>query len=228
MNASAVPRKLSDWEARWATYDEPTYQSVIQAIQPDDIVLDIGAGDLRLAYRMAAICRAVIAIEMQPALLRARAHSPARIRPDNLTVMVGDARLLEFPKDITTGVLLMRHCTHYQLYATKLKQAGARRLITNARWRMDVEVVDLLAPALPFVLARPGWFACDCGAIGFKCGPVEAIKPETMLATTQVRNCPTCDPHAVSPSYTNNPAENLGTIQPSSFDNVLNKKEKNN
>ena len=75
MNTLASDEKLNDWEARWAPYDEPTYQTVLQAIRPDDLVLDIGAGDLRLACRMAAVCRGVIAIERQPALLRAQAAS---------------------------------------------------------------------------------------------------------------------------------------------------------
>ena len=122
MNTLASDEKLDDWEARWAPYDEPTYQAVLQAIQPDDLVLDIGAGDLRLACRMAAICRGVIAIERQPALLRAQAASPGRIHPDNLTVLVGDARQLEFPQGITAGVLLMRHCTHYQYYACQAEK----------------------------------------------------------------------------------------------------------
>ncbi len=58
MPQSLVPgtlRDLDPWEARWAPYDEATYAAVLAAIRPDDVVLDIGAGDLRLARRMAQI-----------------------------------------------------------------------------------------------------------------------------------------------------------------------------
>ncbi|MCZ7670623.1 MAG: hypothetical protein M5U34_27465 [Chloroflexi bacterium] len=37
----------SEWERMWSPYDEMTYPTaVLQHIQPDDVVLDIGAGDL--------------------------------------------------------------------------------------------------------------------------------------------------------------------------------------
>ena len=182
-----------DWEASWAPYDEATYKSVLSQIRPDDIVLDIGAGDLRLARRMAAICRRVYAIEIQPALIR-RSPGRARLDPHNLFVLQGDARRLEFPRDVTVGVLLMRHCTHYNLYARKLKQSGAQRLLTNARWRMDVESVLLQAQPLPYREAGPGWYACGCGTVGFKCHSIDSLSPEAMATTTEVVNCPSCNP----------------------------------
>jgi glycerol kinase len=47
--------QLDCWEQLWAPYDESTYQAVLAAIGPEDILLEIGAGDLRLAIRAAAI-----------------------------------------------------------------------------------------------------------------------------------------------------------------------------
>ncbi len=69
--------------------------------------------------------------------------------PANLIPICADARVLDFPSGITAGVLLMRHCTNFRLYAEKLQKAGAARLITNARWRMDVESMNLLAQRKP-------------------------------------------------------------------------------
>jgi hypothetical protein len=63
----------------------------------------------------------------------------------NLVVIHGDARYVAFPNGITTAVLLMRHCTHFDLYVKKLQAVGCRTLITNARWRSGVEVIDLHA-----------------------------------------------------------------------------------
>ncbi|MGE5252023.1 MAG: class I SAM-dependent methyltransferase [Bacteroidota bacterium] len=190
-----MPSHLSAaaWEAMFAPYDARTYQDVLDLLGPHDVVLDIGAGDLRLSRRMAGIACRVHAVEVDRSILQAGLDSPALL-PDNLSVVCADARTLEFPSGITAGVLLMRHCTHFGLYAGKLRTAGAARLITNARWRMDVESVDLLAGRTPFREARMGWYACLCGAAGFKEGPAEQWSPEMDRVQTEVIDCPQCTP----------------------------------
>lgn len=182
----------ADWERMWAPYDEGTYSAVLACIRPDDVVLDIGAGDLRLALRMAAVARRVYAIEIQPGLLAQAGLNRIRPRPANLGVLCGDARRLPFPPGLTVGVLLMRHCRHFSLYAGQLQAAGARRLITNARWRMGVEAIDLCAPRLPFDRLDLGWYACWCGASGFKPGPPERLTPDLASAVHEVSGCPDC------------------------------------
>jgi hypothetical protein len=177
---------LDDWETRWAPYDEPTYQTALSYVQPHDIVLDIGAGDLRLTRRMAAIARHVFAIEMQPDLL-----AKQKPLPDNLTVLCADARCIPWPIGITLGVLLMRHCTRVGLYVARLRAAGCRRLITNARWGMGVELMDL-GPRLPWPAVELGWYACSCGQTGFVPGPLEQLTEERLDQVTEVENCPAC------------------------------------
>jgi hypothetical protein len=86
----------------------------------------------------------------------------------------------------------MRHCTHFDLYVQKLQVASCNRLITNARWGSGVEVIDLHAPRLPFDELDIGWYACLCGAAGFKTGPLELLRAETMSSVTEVRKCPHC------------------------------------
>ena len=73
---------MAEWEMCWSPYDEPTYAAVLSTLSPTDVVLDIGAGDLRLARRMAAVVRQVIAWEIQPNLLE---RSTALPLPANLT-----------------------------------------------------------------------------------------------------------------------------------------------
>jgi hypothetical protein len=177
---------LDEWETRWAAYDEPTYQAVLRQIQPDDRVLDIGAGDLRLTRRMAERAKHVYAIELQPALLANQTPLPA-----NLSLICGDARRVRWPAGITVGVLLMRHCTQVGLYAARLRALGCQRLITNARWRLDVEVVDL-ANRLPWTKVDLGWYACICGQTGFKPGPPAQFTYERMDAIAEVETCPAC------------------------------------
>jgi hypothetical protein len=98
---------------------------------------------------------------------------------------------MPWPKGVTLGVLLMRHCTHFGLYVARLRKVGCRRLITNARWRMAVELVDL-GPRLAWNEADFGWYACTCGQIGFVPGPVELLTPDRMEQVAEVEECPTC------------------------------------
>jgi len=178
-----------NWETLWAPYDQPTYALVLKELKPSDIVLDIGAGDLRLTKQMATYVNRVYAIEIDSRLV---IH--ARFEPlSNLILIEGDALTLTFPTDITCGILLMRHCTHYAAYAAKLKQAGATRLITNARWHMSVETVDLFVPRLTYAQIHFGWYACQCGTIGFKPGLAEAVTSENIETVNEVRDCPACD-----------------------------------
>lgn len=176
------------WEAAFAPYDEATYQAALARLQPADVVLDIGAGDLRFARRAAGRVRRIIAIERRWELL-----TGGPPRPANLDVICGDARRLAFPAGVTVGVLLMRHCRHFAEYAERLRAAGAQRLITNARWGMDVEEVRLGEPRLSFAAAAGGWYACQCGAVGFAPGPADAADGERVV---EVQACPACRPAA--------------------------------
>lgn len=184
---------LSDaaWEAMYAPYDQQTYQAVLDQLESSDIVLDIGAGDLRLTRQMAQIVRNVYAIERNARVLDL-AYATRSPLPGNISRLCADARVLEFPAGITTGVLMMRHCTCFPLYVHKLRDAGATRLITNARWRMDVEVVNLMSQPTPYAQTVTGWYACVCGGTGFKEGPVEGWSFKMDQEIHQVSGCPRC------------------------------------
>ncbi len=184
---------LSDaaWEATYAPYDQPTYQAVLQLLKPEDIVLDIGAGDLQFSRQMALIVNKVYAVEINNLVLQQGLASCDPL-PDNLIPICADARAFAFPSDITVGVLLMRHCTHFRLYSEKLRVPGARRLITNARWHMSVEAVDLQAERISFLDIGMGWYACLCGTIGFKAGPAEQWSNEIDRVIHEVVDCVQC------------------------------------
>jgi hypothetical protein len=192
MPAGMFQPDMLDWETIWAPYDEGTYQDVLVQIYPYDIVLDIGAGDLRLALRMASLCERVYAIELQEQLLKEARKQSNQQLPENLIFFQADARSMPFPDSVTTGVLLMRHCTHFKLYADKLKAVGAGRLITNARWRSGIEVIPLQSERMPYADLNLGWYACWCGAAGFKPGPLHLLSPELESQTHEVLACPQC------------------------------------
>lgn len=179
------------WEAMYAPYDQPTYQAVLDQIESDDVILDIGAGDLRLTRQIARIARKVYAVEINAQVLD-QAYASRDPLPANLIPIHADARTLDFPLDTTTGVLMMRHCTCFRLYAARSRNAGAKRLITNARWRLGVEVVDLLVQRRSFNEIGMGWYACLCGGTGFKEGSAQGWSTEMDQVTNEVSDCPWC------------------------------------
>lgn len=179
------------WEAMYAPYDQATYLRVLDQLGPDDVILDIGAGDLRLARQMAQVAQRVYAVEINPQVLH-RSDFSREPLPANLISICGDARELDFPPDITTGVLLMRHCTCFSLYVEKLQNAGARRLFTNARWRMSLETIDLHVHRRSVTDIGMGWYACLCGKTGFKEGPAEHWTLEMDKIVHEVSSCPAC------------------------------------
>ena len=87
----------------------------------------------------------------------------------------------------------MRHCTreHFAEYVRRLKAVGCKRLITNARWRMGVEMIDLQS-ARPYNAERMGWYACQCGAVGFTPGDPDRITDELLRDVAEVSDCPAC------------------------------------
>lgn len=180
----------ADWEAMWAPYDGPTYQEALSLIPFGATVLDIGSGDLRFARMAAGRAALIYAIERRPELA---ASALASELPSNIKVICGDASTISFPAHVDTAVLLMRHCAEFDHYRRKLEAVGCRYLITNARWGMGVERIDLDRSALPFMALASGWYACRCGATGFREGPTAKLTLQEIASVTEVATCPTCD-----------------------------------
>lgn len=183
----ATRHHLLDWEGWFSPYDDDTYAVVLAAIQDHDIVLDIGAGDLRLALQMAGRARRVYAVEVNPLLIGTALQQIGLDLPRNLHVICANALDVPIPSDVTVAVLLMRHCQHFATYCERLLAAGCQRLITNVRWKSGVELIDLARMPMPFAELKEGWYACRCGAIGYVgCGE----RPEA--PAMEVVDCPSC------------------------------------
>jgi len=186
-DAFAKEHGLLDWEGWFHPYDDETYQTVLQHVAAQDVVLEIGAGDLRLALQIAQRGERVYAVEVHPRLLNWAMREIGRDLPPNLHVVCANALHLKVPPHVTVAVLLMRHCQHFGAYFDRLRVAGCQRLITNARWKSGVEVIDLAAPRTPFVEVGEGWYACRCGAVGY----VGHGKRSGAVAV-EVSGCPSC------------------------------------
>lgn len=187
--AFAARHELTDWEGWYSPYDEETYLQVLQKVAREDIVLDIGAGDLRLALRIAEQAQRVYAVEVNPLIVGAALRTIGFHLPANLQVVCANALYFPIPAGITVGVLLMRHCQHFEQYFDRLCAAGCRRLLTNARWKDGVEEIDLAMPRLPFEQVCDRWYACRCGATGYVGSGADAEAPPVEVAL-----CPACSP----------------------------------
>ena len=185
--AFAARHDLSDWEGWFHPYDDETYGLVLQHIQESDTVLDIGAGDLRLALQMAGRARRVYAMEVNPLLVGAALGETGLDLPRNLHVICANALDVTIPPDVTVAVLLMRHCQHFAVYSDRLQAVGCQRLITNVRWKSGLEVVDLAAPRVPFDQVQEGWYACRCGEVGYVGQGDRSEAP-----AVEVSDCPFC------------------------------------
>jgi hypothetical protein len=192
----AAPDPELDWERRWAPYDEPTYMAVLEAMASNDIVLEIGAGDCRLAKRLAKKAQKVYAVERNQELVTGLSTN----LPANCQLITADARHFPFPQDISAAVLLMRHCRSFAQYWSKLVITGCEKLITNARWGLGVEIVDLKGPRLPFDKVSLGWYACCCGYTGFVTGAAERITERVVDRVWEVTSCPACPVRSQAPN----------------------------
>jgi hypothetical protein len=179
-----------DWARMWAPYDESTYQTALDYLEPGSFILDIGAGDLRLAARAVAKGCRVLALECQLAVILKA--PPDVLNLEQLHIVAADARNFPFPLNLDAALLLMRHCEDYALYVRKLRACGCPKLITNARWRVSVECIPLQTGEA-FRADRMGWYACvRCGRTAFITGPVDRLGAGIDLDYVNVEGCPHC------------------------------------
>lgn len=190
-DAFAARHGLTDWEGWFSPYDDEGYDQVLDNIEESDVVLEIGAGDLRLALQLAGRARQVYAVEVNPRVVGPALEAIGWDLPRNLVVICANALDNPFPGDVTVAVLLMRHCQHFGEYVAKLRAIGCERLITNARWKAGVEVIELAAQGEDFSQVGGGWYACKCGAVGFV--PHDSDSGEEPSPVHEVEPCPHCE-----------------------------------
>ena len=185
--AFAQLHDLADWEGWFSPYDEGTYRAVLDHVAASDVVLEIGAGDLRLALRIAPKTRKVYAIEVNPLVVGPALEIIGTRLPRNMHVVCANALDVAVPPGVTVAVLLMRHCQHFGQHFERLPAANCKWMLTNARWKSSVEAIDLTATRLPFGRVREGWYACRCGAVGYVGAGTRDNAPPV-----EVSECPAC------------------------------------
>jgi len=102
---------MRGWECFFVP-EEWFYSDVLKLLKSDDVVFDVGAGDLRFDLLMAEKVRKVYAVEINPTILGKARQIIGYDLPTNLIVLCGNAFKMELPSDVTVVTCLMIHREH--------------------------------------------------------------------------------------------------------------------
>lgn len=92
--------------------EEPNYKSCLEQLSKDDVVFDVGAGDLRFDLMMADKVKKVYAVEINPNVMAPALHIIGYDLPGNLIPICADAFEMGLPRDVTVITCLMIHRKH--------------------------------------------------------------------------------------------------------------------
>ena len=93
----------------WFLPEDKEYNIVLPYIEPNDIVLDIGAGNLAFDLLLAEKCKKVYAVELNPEVLGDALKTIRYDLPRNLIAICANGVDFPVPKDVTCLVMLLRH-----------------------------------------------------------------------------------------------------------------------
>jgi len=140
------PEQFENWLNRQSLFgfeykstpDIECYSFVLENLDKNDIVFDLGSGDLRLSILMAERVKKVYAVEVNPILVGRALQVIGYDMPRNLIVTCGNLFDLEMPKDATVVVILMRHCTRQEEIFKKFKKV---KIISNFNGELKITEV---------------------------------------------------------------------------------------
>ena len=118
-----------------STPDVECYPFVLENLNSNDVVLDLGAGDLRLDILMAEKVKKVYAVEVNPILVGRALQIIGYDMPRNLIVVCANLFDIEPPKDVTVVVILMRHCTRQEEIFKRYKKF---KIISNFNGELKI------------------------------------------------------------------------------------------
>jgi len=102
---------LLGWEG-FSVPEENHYEKVLSSVKSDEVIFDVGAGDLRLDLMLCEKVKRVYAVEVNPVILASALKTIAFDIPKNLIVIRANAFDLTLPEDVTTILCLMIHRKH--------------------------------------------------------------------------------------------------------------------
>lgn len=102
---------MRGWECVFVP-EEWFYSDVLKLLKSNDVVFDVGAGDLRFDLLMAEKVKKVYAVEINPITLGKALQIIGYDLPVNMIAICGDAFKTEIPSDVTVVTCLMIHREH--------------------------------------------------------------------------------------------------------------------
>lgn len=96
----------------WFLPEHWNYERVLSNIEADDVVLDLGAGNLALDILISLRALKVYAVEVNPEVVKDALAIIGYDLPRNLIVICANALDMPIPEDVNTLVALMRHFSH--------------------------------------------------------------------------------------------------------------------
>lgn len=94
-------------EEYWFCPEEFYYSKVMKLVNENDIIFDIGAGDLRFDLKLSQKVKKVYAIEINPLIIAEPLKIIGLSLPKNLVVIIGNGFEMPIPNDTTTILSLM-------------------------------------------------------------------------------------------------------------------------
>lgn len=104
-------RGMKGWEI-FIVPESMFYEEVLAMISEDDVVFDVGAGDLRFDLMLSEKVKKVYAVEINPEFLGGALKIIGYDMPLNIVVICGNAFEMEIPGDVTVVTCLMIHRQH--------------------------------------------------------------------------------------------------------------------
>lgn len=104
-------RGMQGWEI-FVVPESMFYEDVLSMVSEDDVVFDVGAGDLRFGIMLSEKVRKVYAVEINPVLLGGSLKTVGYDLPLNVVPICGNAFEMELPRDVTVVTCLMIHRQH--------------------------------------------------------------------------------------------------------------------
>lgn len=93
----------------WFLPEKEEYRIVLDRVCKDDVILDIGAGNLALDVILADRCKKVYAVECNPFTVSKALKTIGYDLPRNLIVICANGLDVPIPSDVNTLVMLLRH-----------------------------------------------------------------------------------------------------------------------
>lgn len=133
------PDREATWNRRVKSWDEmaatPAFQRLAARVvdsadpQPDDVVIDLGAGTGLLSLALAPRVDRVLAVDFAPEMLRRLAERARRDKHDNVETIEADLRHLPFDDESATLVVSNYAFHHLGRGEKELALAEARRVL---------------------------------------------------------------------------------------------------